>query len=195
MMRTNQAGQVAGSFRKSGFGIAGLVLAGALQAYSGEFATSDTELRRAAEDSLRTNPYLGVFDHVLVDIHNGRVRLQGSVELPHRRQAAAARVAKLPGVIEVWNDIEVQSSAPADVQLRRRLFERLYYGGGIEPSPHPEFPVRILVSDGRVTLAGAVASSADSARLEAMAWDAGAGFVENRLKAQHTSIRLAALQH
>ena len=96
-------------------------------------------------------------------------------------------------MLDVRNEIEVQSSAPGDVSLRRRLFERLYYhGAGIPGGQRPEWPVRILVSDGRVTLAGEVASSAERERLEAMAWGAGAQFVENHLQTQVTSERVAA---
>jgi hypothetical protein len=63
----------------------------------------------------------------------------------------------------------VQSSASEDVSLRRRLFELLYYGGAIEGGPRAEWPVRILVSDGRVSLAVAAAGSVEPERLQALA--------------------------
>jgi hypothetical protein len=88
--------------------------------------------------------------------------------------------------------IEVQSSAPADVMLRRRLFERLYYGGAIEASSWPEWPVRILVSDGRVTLAGEPTGDVDRDRLEGTAWNSGARFVEVELQLKVNSMQLAA---
>ncbi len=191
-MKTKQTKPAGRSFKKSWFGIAGLVLAGALHVSADEIGPAgDEQLRLAARQAIRTNPFLGVFDDVLVDVDGGRVWLRGSVEQRHRRDVAAARIAKLPGVLEVRNEIEVQSSTPEDVMLRRRLFERLYYGGGIENSQRPEWPVRILVSDGRVTLAGDVASSAERERLKAMAWNAGARFVETRLQAQVTSMHVA----
>jgi osmotically-inducible protein OsmY len=193
-MRTSQARRRAGFLGNSVFSFAGLVLAGALHASAAEPSAGDVRLRRAVEDAVRTNPYLGVFDHVVADVQDGRVHLQGSVELPHRRQAAAARVAKLPGVLEVTNDIQVQSAAPADRQRRRRLFERLYYGGGIPGSSEPEWPVRILVSDGGVTLAGFVPSGPDRERLMLLAADAGATFVESQLQVRDSSVRLAAAQ-
>jgi osmotically-inducible protein OsmY len=168
-----------------------LVLVGALPASAGEPSAGDVRLRHAVEDAVRTNPYLGVFDHVVADVQGGRVHLQGSVELPHRRQAAAARIAKLPGVLGVTNDIEVQSAASDDRQLRRRLFEQLYYGGGIPGSSEPEWPVRILVSDGGVTLAGFVPTGADRERLMLLAADAGAAFVESQLQIEDSSVRLA----
>ena len=168
---------------------AGLVLAGTLHASAGEIGqAADAALRRAAEAAIRTNPHLGVFDHVLADVEGGRVRLSGSVEQRDRREAAADRVAQLPGVREVQNDIQVQSSAPGDVALRRRLFESLYGSGAIPASQSPEWAVRILVSNGHVTLAGEVASL-DVQRLQAM-WSAGARSVAIQ-QAQGTSVQVA----
>ena len=192
-MKTKQTKQPAGSFGKGLFVVAGLVLVGSLRVSAGEIGQAgDDHLRRAAEEAVRTNPFLGVFDYVSVDVDGGRVRLRGSVEQRLRREKAAARIAQLPGVLEVRNEIEVQSSAPGDVSLRRRLFETLYYGAGMPSGQRPEWPVRILVSDGRVTLAGEVGSSAEREALEAMALRAGAQFVENQLQAPVTSVRLAA---
>jgi osmotically-inducible protein OsmY len=173
--------------------IAGLVLAATLQAAGAETGHSgDDQLRRAADKAVRNNPFLGVFDHVLVEVNGGHVRLWGSVEQRCRRERAAASVARLAGVLEVRNDIEVQSSAPEDVMLRRRVFERLYYGGGVVGSDPHEWPVRILVSHGRVTLAGEITANAERERLEALAQSAGARFVETRLQTPITPTQAAA---
>jgi len=152
----------------------------------------DAALRQAAEEALRSNPYLGVFDYVTVEVDGGYVRLGGFVEQKLRREAAAARIAQLPGVEEISNEITVQSQAASDVKLRRRLYEKIYYGGAMPGGSRPEWPVRIQVSNGCVTLAGQVASSRDRERLEAMAWQAGAQLVENQLHAQAVTIQLAA---
>ena len=101
-------------------------------------------------------------------------------------------MAQLPGVLEVQNEIEVQSSTPEDVALRRRLFETLYFGGALPASQRPEWAVRILVSNGHVTLAGEVANL-DHERLQAMAWSTGARSVAIQ-QAQGTSVQVAAAQ-
>jgi osmotically-inducible protein OsmY len=157
------------------FAVVGLAVAGAVRASADGIPRPNGDPRpRAAEKTVRTSVYLGVFDYVVVDVDDGRVRLRGSVEQRGRGKRAAEQVAALPGVVEVVNEIRVQSGAPEDVQLRRRLFERLYYGGGMPADPRPEWPVRILVSEGRVTLAGELPQGAELARLQAMAWEAGA---------------------
>ena len=183
-----------GTFKKS-MAVAGLMLAIALPAFAGESGVAgDEQLRRAAEESIQASPYLGVFDHVTVDVRDGYVRLSGSVEQRGRRDKAAAAIARVPGVLGIQNEVEVQSSSPEDVMLRRRLFERLYYGGAIEGNGRPEWPVRILVSDGRVTLAGDLAVSAERARLETIARNAGARLVETRMQAQVVPVTLSAAQ-
>ena len=183
----------AASLNRGWLAIAGLVLVGALQASADDIQQSgDDQLRRAAEEAVRTNPFLGVFDQVLVEVHGGQLRLSGSVEQRCRREKAAASVARLSGVLEVQNDIEVQSSAPEDVMLRRRLFERIYYGGDVVGNDSREWPVRILVSHGRVTLAGEIAANAERERLEALAQSAGARFVETRLQTPIMPMQVAA---
>ena len=162
-----------------------------LSASAGE-AGRDAALRRAAEEALRSNPYLGVFDYVTVEVDGGYVRLGGFVEQKVRREAAAARIARLAGVEEISNEITVQPQAASDVKLRRRLYEKIYYGGAMPGGSRPEWPVRIQVSNGCVTLAGQVANGRDSERLEAMAWQAGAQLVTNQLQAQAATIQMAA---
>lgn len=174
------------------FAVVGLAVAGAVRASAAGIPQADGDpLRRAAKETVRTSVYLGVFDYVVVDVDNGRVWLRGSVELRARSRRVAEQVAALPGVVEVVNDIRVQSGAPEDVRLRRRLFERLYYGGGIPTDPRPEWPVRILVSEGRVTLAGQLPEGAELARLRAIAWEAGALFVDAQPRDEDTPERQA----
>ena len=173
--------QMVGSFRKILAGVGGLVLAGAVHVSASEIGQpGDDQIRRAAERAIRTNPFLTVFDHVVVDVEGGYVQLRGSVEWPHRREAAAAGVARLQGVLGVRNEIDVQSSSPADVSLRRRLFESIYYGGVLAANAEPEWQVRIVVDGGRVTLFGDLPRGAGAERLEAIVRDAGALAVDMR---------------
>jgi hypothetical protein len=178
------------------FAVVGLALAGAVRASAAGIPRANGDpLRRAAEETVRTSVYLGVFDYVVVDVHDGRVRLRGSVEQRARGKRAAEQVAALPGVVDVVNEIRVQSGAPEDVRLRRRLFERLYYGGGIPADPRPKWPVRILVSEGRVTLAGELPEGTELARLQAMAWEAAALFVDLQPRGEDAPERRAGASY
>lgn len=192
-MARKQTPRPAGSLGRGLLAVAGLALVGTLRLSAAQIGDAgDARLRRVVQEGVRTDPFLGVFDHVFADVDGGRVWLRGSVEQRQRREAAAVRIARLTGVLEVFNEIEVQSAAPEDVWLRRRLFERLYYGGAIAPGRRPEWPVRILVSEGRVTLAGEVVDGTDLHLVEAMARSLGARFVDTQLLLRPSSTRLAA---
>ncbi len=180
-MTTKETEHTFGSFRKTLFGVAGLVLAGALHVFAGVIGEAgDDQIRRAAEQAIRSNPFLTVFDHVVVDVDGGYVQLRGSVERRHRREAIAARVARLPGVLGVRNEIDVQSSSPADDSLRRRLFESIYYGGVLAPNDEPCWQVQIVVDRQRVILFGDVPRGAGQERIEAIARNLGALAVDTR---------------
>lgn len=180
-MTRKETKQTFGSIRKAWFGVAGLVLAGALQVSAGEIAQAgDDQIRRAAERAIRTNPFLTVFDHVVVDVDGGYVRLRGSVERRHRREAVAAGVVRLPGVVGVRNEIEVQSSSPADESLRRQLFESIYYGDVLAPNDEPWWQVQIVVDRQRVTLFGDLPRGAGQERIKAIARNLGALAIDAR---------------
>jgi osmotically-inducible protein OsmY len=66
----------------------------------------DDELGHAVLRALRLEPHTpdGL---VAVDVHDGRVTLRGVVELPMQIAAAEAAVRKLPGVLDVRNELRL----------------------------------------------------------------------------------------
>ena len=180
-MTRNGTKQAFGSLGKSLAGVAGLVLAGGLARLRGRDRGGGRRPdRKAAEQAIRINPFLTAFDHVVVDVDGGYIRLHGSVERRHRREAVATAVARLAGVLGVRNEIELQSSSPADEWLRRRLFESIYYGGVLASHDEPWWQVKIVVDQQRVTLFGDVPRGAGQARIEAIARNLGALAIDVR---------------
>jgi osmotically-inducible protein OsmY len=178
-MTTKQTTKTFGSIWKAWLVVAVLVLAGAPHISAGVIGeTCDDQIRRAAEQAIRINPFLTVFDHVVVDVNGGHVRVLGSVERRHRREAVAAGVARLPGVLDVRNEIDVQSQSPADQSLRRRLFESIYYGHVLAPNHTPCWQVQIVVDRERVTLFGDVPRGAEQERIAAIARNLGARAID-----------------
>lgn len=156
------------------------LLAGAAQAAG---PTSDqqlvTEVRRALQGYVR----LTVFDDVRFQVEDGHVRLLGSVNEPYRRTDLEKRVARVPGVKEVQNDLAVQPVSIVDDETRLRLYRRIYgsltfahYGTG------PLAPVRIVVANGRVTLVGIVASRVDKMLLEIIAREEAPFGIDSQLQ-------------
>lgn len=139
---------------------------------------SDGRLHTVAQRVIAAHPYLTVFDEVQVTVDSGVVVLRGSVERPHRRERVAASLARLEGVRGVRSELTVQSQTASDDQIRRRLYERLYFGG-LVPSCATGWPVHIVVNEARVTLV-ASAQSGLPRDLERAALSAGAVMVEIR---------------
>jgi hyperosmotically inducible protein len=118
------------------------------------------------EDQVRHNlvmlPYYNVFDDISFRVDEGTVTLFGAVTDPVVKRDAESAVKRLEGVARVDNQIEVLPLSPFDNRVRYQTYFAIYgygplqrYGLGAQP------PIRILVKNGHVTLAGVVASEAD----------------------------------
>jgi osmotically-inducible protein OsmY len=161
-------------------GCAALLRAGVAQAAD---PASDQQLVQEVRRALQGYVHLTVFDDVRFQVEGGQVRLLGSVNQPYRRTDLEKRVARVPGVKEVQNDLAVQPVSIVDDETRLRLYRRIYcsldfahYGSG------PLAPVRIVVANGRVTLIGTVASRVDQMLLGIIAREIAPFGVDNQLQ-------------
>lgn len=120
---------------------------------------------REVRHELITLPYYNLFDWLQYEVGNdGTVTLLGEVVRPVTKSDAEAAVKGINGVSRVINRIEVLPVSPMDDQLRIALYRAIYgwdsplfhYGTQVVP------PIHIIVSNGRVTLKGVVASKADA---------------------------------
>ena len=115
-----------------------------------------------------------VFDDVHAQVDAGAVTLTGKVTLPLKKDELGKRVAGLPGVTTVQNDIEVLARSPIDDDLRQRIARAIYGNSAFwRYAAMPTPPIRILVERGRVTLTGGVAT--DSDRMLARSLETGLG--------------------
>lgn len=159
-----------------------LLLAGTARAAE---PVSDQELVGQVLRSIQRYPELTVFDDVRFQVQGGEVRLVGSVYKAYRRTDLEQRVAKLPGVTGVQNDLIVQPVSISDDQTRVRLYRRIYgnlqfahYGAGSLA------PIRIVVSYGNVTLLGSVTSRVDQAMLGMIALEEAPFRVDNQIQVE-----------
>lgn len=121
-----------------------------------------TPTEKAVRHELLMLPYYGVFDNLDFKVNGDTVTLYGQVVRPTTRTDAAARVAKLPGVARVVNNIEVLPLSSFDDQIRLRAYRTIFsagglsrYAAGVNPSVH------IIVNNGHLTLEGVVDNNAD----------------------------------
>lgn len=153
---------------------------------SGEQELSRQQLVKRIRKELVTLPYYGVFDNLAYQVEGGKVTLHGQVVQAILRRNAERRIAKLPGVEEVVNNIEVLPLSNFDDSLRVRTYRAVFRAGslyryalGANPSIH------IIVNRGHLTLEGVVANEMDRQLAHAAARSVpGAFSVTNNLRSE-----------
>lgn len=128
-----------------------------------EQVLNNQQVAKKVRRELVTLPYYGVFDNLAYKVEGDTVTLYGQVVRPTTRQDAERRVAKIAGVKNVINHIEVLPLSRFDDDIRIRTYYTVFrtgslyrYAMGANPSIH------IVVNNGRVTLEGVVANKMDS---------------------------------
>ena len=133
---------------------------------------SDAELQQGLANKLRYDRigYGIVFNSLTLGVQNGVVTVGGSVHDYPSRDSALAIIETTPGVKGVVDNINVQPTSPFDDELRIRL-ARAIYGHPVmqKYAMVPEAPIRIVVNNGHVTLAGVVDSQMDKQIAETQA--------------------------
>ena len=127
--------------------------------------------------------FYSIFDYVEFSVNKGTVLLQGSMVQPWRKTAVESRVARVPGVRAIQNDLTVQSFTSFDSNLRASLARRIY--GDVRFSQYAHRtnpPIHILVDKGNIVLAGWVNSPVEKAVLGNIARSTLSFKVENRLQ-------------
>jgi hyperosmotically inducible protein len=102
-------------------------------------------------------PFYGIYDHVQFAVEGDRVVLSGDVYRPSMKKSVERVAARVEGVNEVVNNLQVAPTSFYDDRLRLAL-TRAIYGNtvlsrlGFQANP----PIHILVNNGDVTLEGLV---------------------------------------
>jgi len=146
---------------------------------------ADDEVRKAVAEAILRDPDYGVFDSVGVGVEEGVVALQGSVNRPWRKDELDRRVARVPGVRGIKNDIRIQPASIQDDRLRLQLYRRIYGDALFERyRSFPDPPVRIIVENGNVTLTGMVNSKVEQAVLGSIARGTLSFRVDNQVQVE-----------
>lgn len=125
-------------------------------------ASSQQQISKQVRHELVTLPYYGIFDNLAYKIDGSTVTLLGQVVRPSTSKDAERRVAKIAGVSQVINNIEVLPLSPSDDDLRLQTYRAIFrsaglyrYSMGTNPSLH------IIVNHGHITLEGVVGTTGD----------------------------------
>jgi hyperosmotically inducible protein len=146
-------------------------------------AESDDALAEQVAQGVATGTFYSVYDDASVAVHDGVVSLTGHVTEPHKSQEMAAAAARVPGVREVRNQIQVLPVSINDDRLRVAIANAIYNDPLFaRAASMTDPPIHIVVDNGKVILAGAVGSEVEKVKAEADARGVfGVMSVENRL--------------
>jgi hyperosmotically inducible protein len=129
---------------------------------SGEEGLNRQQLMKKVRKELVTLPFYGVFDNLAYEVQGSTVTLYGQVVRPTTRKDAERRVAKIAGVQQVINNIEVLPLSSFDDSLRIRTYRTLFRAGGLYRYALGANPsIHIVVNRGHVTLEGVVSNEGD----------------------------------
>ena len=145
------------------------------------------QVSKRVRKELVTLPHYGVFDNLAYEIEGRTVTLHGQVVRPSTRTDAARRVAKIKGVEQVVNKIEVLPLSGFDDRIRQEAYRSIFntsslyrYALGSNPSIH------IVVNRGHLTLEGVVGTRGDKQLAEFAARNVfGVFSVTNNLRAEN----------
>lgn len=130
----------------------------------GGSAISDTEIQENMAAKLRYDRvgYGIVFNNLGVDVQNGVVTISGNVRDFPDRDSALAIASTTAGVKDVVDEISVAPASIMDDNLRIRMARAIYGHPSLKKyAIDPQAPIRIIVENGHVELAGMVLNDMD----------------------------------
>jgi len=133
--------------------------------------------------------YDNTFDYFALAVKDGVVTVEGQDRTGIGRDEAMTEIANMPGVKDVIENISVEPVSLFDDGLRLRALRAIYRDPVLSKyAIDPARPIRIIVSNGHVTLYGSVDSTMDKqvAGIRANQLP-GAFSVENKLEVESKS--------
>jgi osmotically-inducible protein OsmY len=123
------------------------------------------------------------FNNFTVDVKNGVVTLGGNARTDTDRASAVAIVENTAGVKDVIDNVDVAPASAMDDQLRLRIARAIYNDPTLQKyALDPQAPIRIIVQNGHVELAGMVLNDMDKQIAGTRANQVGGAFsVKNSL--------------
>lgn len=123
---------------------------------------TEAQLIRNIQKQVLEYPHYTVFDSVKMRVDSGTVTLLGKVTMPYKAEELEKRVATIPGVLKIDNQITVLPASKSDDELRVGIANAIYSHSAFDRyAGLPNPPVHVIVERGRVTLEGYVDTLAD----------------------------------
>jgi hyperosmotically inducible periplasmic protein len=106
--------------------------------------------------------YDNAFDYFALGVKDGVVTVEGQDRTGVGRDEAFAEIANMPGVKDVINNISIAPVSTFDDGVRLRALQAIYRDPVLSKyAMDPAHPIRIIVTNGHVTLYGSVDNAMD----------------------------------
>ena len=123
---------------------------------------AEQNIMREVRHEILMLPYYGVFDAIGYTVNGRDVTLTGYVTRDTTKKDAADAVKRIEGVEHVNNQIEALPPSSIDDRIRLAEFRAIYGYPALQRYDLGTIkPIRIIVKNGHVTLAGVVDSEGD----------------------------------
>jgi hyperosmotically inducible periplasmic protein len=155
------------------------------QAATAQVERKDLQVFNDISNAVNRYSFFTIFDDVSANVDHGTVTLTGKVTMPYKRDDIEKRVAKVDGVQQVVNRLEVLPVSNFDDELRHRIARTIYgnanfWNYAIMANP----PIHIIVDHGHVTLTGVVQSNVDRMLARSLVTQFGVMSVKNDLRTE-----------
>lgn len=132
-------------------------------------AESDNAIVRDVSERVRSYDLYTVYDDVQGRVRNGVVFLSGAVTQPNKLSDLLERIAKVRGVQDIDNKIEVLPASDSDDRLRVAIANAIYRDEAFINYSLADPPVHVIVNRGHVTLIGYVRADLERIKAESNA--------------------------
>ena len=106
--------------------------------------------------------YDNQFNYITASVKDGVATLSGETRTDVGRDSAVALANRMPGVKEVVNDVNVAPTSNFDDDIRLRALRAIYRDPVLgRYASDPAAPIRIVVSNGKLSLYGTVENTMD----------------------------------
>jgi osmotically-inducible protein OsmY len=132
-------------------------------------AESDEDLAVAVGQAIRRDPFFDIFDWVSGSVDDAVVHLSGDVREPWHREDYEYRIAEIPGISQIVDDVAVLPLSPSDDEIRVAAARVIYQDSQFWKyaiQAHP--PIHIIVNNGHVRLEGVVLNAMERQVVESL---------------------------
>ena len=142
-----------------------LTMIAVMPSFASPNKTDEFKLVEKVRKELVTLPYFSVFDNLAYNYADGVVTLTGQVTRPTLKSDAGHVVARIAGVEQVVNNIEVLPLSGFDDRTRVAVYRAVYRQPGLDRLSFQAVPpIHIIVKNGNITLEGVVLNQGDKNR-------------------------------